>query len=69
MKYYQNKEDKTYMGKTGRKYRDLYYDAYKEYIRKVMDEKKKNDEKNIIVMKQLKQEQQILFFWRKEKTC
>lgn len=61
MKYYQNKEDKTYMGKTGRKYRDLYYDAYKEYIRKVMDEK------NIIVMKQLKQEQQILFFWRKEK--
>ena len=42
MKYYQNKEDKTYMGKTGRKYRDLYYDAYKEYIRKVMDEK--NDE-------------------------
>lgn len=41
MKYYQNKEDKTYMGKTGRKYRDLYYDAYKEYIRKVMDEKRK----------------------------
>lgn len=68
MKYYQNKEDKTYMGKTGRKYRDLYYDAYKEYIRKVMDEKKKNDEKKHNSDETIKTRATDTFFLEKRET-
>lgn len=55
------------MGKTGGKYRDLFYDVYKEYLKKVMVEQKNNEGKKHNKDKTIETRATDTFFWKREK--